>query len=118
MVTWSSTGSTGPGMVVRGPRGAASARARAAPHGLAVLGVAHALDADRLAVAAGAAELADHGAGLEVVQALADERRTAAVGAPRRLVAQRADALAQQLTLELVLPDAQERSPHGACFAI
>src|SRR4051794_21872122 len=105
MVTWSSTGSTRPGMVVRGSRGAASDHAVAQAHGLAVLALQDALDADRLPVAARAAQLADDRVGREVVQALAGQRRPAAVGAAGGLVAQGPDALAQELALELALPD-------------
>src|SRR4051794_20992018 len=119
MVTCRSTGSTAPGILgaaVPARRDPSGVR-HAATHRLAVLGVTDALDADRLAAVAGAAQLADDLARAEAVDALSDQRRPPAVDAARGPVAHRARALAQERPLELALPDAEDGSEHGRGFA-
>jgi hypothetical protein len=80
---------------------------------LSPLGVQDDLGALRRPRVARAAELADDRGVAETVDPLADERGSAAVVAAGPIGLQRADALAQELALEVAFGDAEEGSKHG-----
>src|SRR3954452_8187575 len=95
-----------------GPRSLRS-RAHPQPDGLPVFRVAHDVRALGRRTAPRTAQLADDRARRVHVDALADERRAAAVGAVWAPRFAGPDALAQQLALEVGLRDPEQRFEHA-----
>src|SRR4051812_38498793 len=101
--------------VLSGSTGPRSLRGGARPQtdGLPALGVLHDDRALGRRGMAAAAELTHDAPARVEVDALPDERRPATVGAVVAPRLARADALAQELALEVGLGDAEDRSQHG-----
>src|SRR5215218_3017908 len=122
MSTDTVTGSTAGGSLERGPRPWPPAARRsgggpdAQPDGVATLAVRHPLGRHEAPPAVRATQLTDQ-APAEAVHELTDERRPPARRAARARRLQRADALAQQAALEVLLGDTEDGAQHPPTFA-